>query len=179
MGVGGDVDFSAWRSLTRKTEGAYTAFDALRKKFIQVSEMAESNQRSRETSAPPDRVWRVWSDTPSWPEWNPDMKSVDLDGPFASGTTGKMETKSGGHHQIALQDVEEGRGFTLVSDGVPLTKLHFRCEIAASGAGSRISQAVTLHGGLAMVMGGMVTGRIVPTFDAILEGLAAKAEAAS
>src|SRR3979411_962776 len=179
MGVGGDVDFSTGRSLTRKTKGAYTAIDAPRKKFIQVSEMAESNQRSRETSAPPDRVWRVWSDTSSWPEWNTDMKSGDLDGPFASGTTGKMETKSGGHHQIALQDVEEGRGFTLVSDGVPLTKLHFRCEIAARGAGSRLSQAVPLPGGVAMAMGALVAGRIVPTFDAILEGLAAKAEAAS
>lgn len=137
------------------------------------------NQRSRETTAPPDRVWRIWSDTSTWPEWNPDMKSVDLDGPFASGTTGKMETKSGGHHQISLQDVDDGRGFTLVSDGVPLTKLHFRCEVAPSGSGTRISQAVTLHGGLALVMGGMVTGRIVPSFDAILEGLASKAEASS
>ena len=38
---------------------------------------------------------------------------------------------------------------------------------------------VTLRGGLAFVMGGMVTGRIVPSFDPILEGLANKAEAKS
>lgn len=136
------------------------------------------NQRSRETSAPPDRVWQIWSDTSTWPDWNPDMKSVDLDGPFASGTTGRMETKSGGHHQIALQDVEAGRAFTLVSDGIPITKLHFRCAVIPSGDGSRVSQAVTLHGGLAF-MAGMMAGRIVPGFDAILNGLAVRAEAAS
>jgi uncharacterized protein YndB with AHSA1/START domain len=140
--------------------------------------MAE-NQQSRETSAPPERVWLIWSDTATWPDWNPDMRSVDLDGPFASGTTGRMETRSGGHHQISLRDVDAGRGFTLVSDGVPLTKLHFRCEIAPSGTGSRISQAVTLHGGFAAIMGGMVTSRIVPSFAAILEGLAKRAEASS
>ena len=135
------------------------------------------NSRSRETSAAPDQVWRIWSDTKTWPGWNPDMASVDLDGPFASGTTGRMTTKSGGAHKIALQDVAEGRGFTLVSDGLPLTKLHFRCEIApgASG-GSRISQTVTFHG-LLSFMGGMALGRIVPGFDPILEGLATKAEA--
>jgi uncharacterized protein YndB with AHSA1/START domain len=137
--------------------------------------MAE-NSRSRETSATPETVWRIWSDTDTWPDWNPDMKSVVLQGPFASGTAGEMETRSGGHHHVTLQDVDEGRGFTLVSDGVPLTKLHFRCEIAPTAGGSRISQAVTLHGGMAF-MGGMVTSRIVPSFDAILDGLAAAAEA--
>jgi hypothetical protein len=96
------------------------------------------NSRSRETSASPEAVWRIWSDTDTWPDWNPDMKSVSLEGPFASGAAGDMETKSGGHHQVSLQDVGERPRLHPGLRRVPMTKLHFRCEIAPTAGGSRI-----------------------------------------
>lgn len=133
-------------------------------------------KRSVSTTASPERVWKVWSDTSTWPAWNPDMESVNLDGAFASGTTGTMRTRSGGTHQIVLEDVQPGRGFTVNSDGMPMTRLRFRCEIAPAGQGSEISQGVSLHGGLAWLFTPMASGQIVKSFPPLLEGLARHAE---
>lgn len=36
--------------------------------------------------APPPVVWAVLADLRTWPEWNPDVGSLDLDGPLAPGS---------------------------------------------------------------------------------------------
>jgi uncharacterized protein YndB with AHSA1/START domain len=132
--------------------------------------------QSRETTAPPDRVWRIWSDTSTWPSWNPDIQEVKLDRPLGSGATGTMRTRSGGTHSIAIRDVEPGSSFVLESDGVPATKLRFKCVVAASSGGTRMSQAVTLQGPLSFLFGPIMGGRIAQSFGPLLEGLAAEAE---
>jgi uncharacterized protein YndB with AHSA1/START domain len=132
--------------------------------------------QSRETKAAPERLWQLWSDTSTWPSWNPDIQEVNLDRPLGPGASGTMRTKSGGTHNIAISDVEPGRSFVLESDGVPATKLHFKCEVAPTSGGSRISQTVTLHGPLAFLFGPMMGGRIAQSFRPLLEGLAGAAE---
>ncbi|HEY0493833.1 MAG TPA: SRPBCC family protein, partial [Candidatus Dormibacteraeota bacterium] len=69
-------------------------------------------ERSVETKASPQAVWTIWSDTSTWPEWNPDVQSMVLNGPFASKTTGTMTNKQGAH-AIQLEDVVAGRSFRL------------------------------------------------------------------
>jgi hypothetical protein len=132
--------------------------------------------RSRDTTAPPDRVWSIWSDTSTWPEWNPDVLSVSIKGPFATGTTGEMRTKAGGAHQIRLDNVQPGQAFELKTSVMPLSALTFRCEVAPSGAGSRISQEVMLTGPLGFVFSPMMGPRIAESFGPLLDGLARKAE---
>lgn len=41
-------------------------------------------------AAPPDRVSLLWSDVAIWLTWDPDTKSVGLDGPFETGSTGRL-----------------------------------------------------------------------------------------
>jgi hypothetical protein len=138
------------------------------------------NSRSVDTTASPEKAWATWSDTSTWPTWNPDVEDVTLDRGIAEGSTGTMTTKAGGTHHIAISDVQPHRGFTLTSDlPMPAVKAQFRCAIEPTVSGSRISQAVTIKGALAPLMGGMITGRIVPTFDALLQGLRAHVESAS
>jgi hypothetical protein len=134
------------------------------------------HEMARETGAAPGVVWTIWSDPATWSDWNPDVESARADGPLASGVRGEMTTTSGGHHNITFENVVDGRGFTVVSDGLPATKLHFRCEVTPTDKGSRISQSVTLHG-LMGVMSGMIAPRIVATFGVLLDGLASHAEA--
>jgi hypothetical protein len=136
------------------------------------------NSRAVEIAAPPEKVWATWSDTSTWSQWNPDIESVNLSGAFAEGTTGTMTTKSGGKHNIQLVGVQPNGEFTLVSDlPMPATKVAFRCLIEPAASGSRASQAVTARGLLAPIMGGMIVGRIVPSFDALLQGLKRHVEA--
>lgn len=135
------------------------------------------NERSTETTASPAAVWKIWSDTSTWQEWNPDVQSMTLNGPFATGTTGVMKTKQG-TRQVTLTDVVPGRSFRLETTVIPLTTFLFDCTVAAGPAGkTTISQGVRVAGPLGGLVGGMMGKQIAHTFPPLLQGLARKAEA--
>jgi Polyketide cyclase / dehydrase and lipid transport len=135
-------------------------------------------EASQETSASPSAVWRVWSDVNHWPEWNPDMKESRLDGPLKLGATGMIDTRSGGRHDVVVTQYEDGRSFELESTALPGTKMAIRATIAPSGSGSRITQGFEPRGLLAPLVGPMMSGTILKTFNSVLGGLKQKVESA-
>src|SRR5437763_14591251 len=129
------------------------------------------------TKASPEAVLKVWSDASTWPEWNPDVQSMALNGPFAVGTTGTMKTKQG-TRQIQLTDVVPGKSFRLETTVIPLTRFAFECQVAAGPAGNTtISQGIRVGGPLGGLVGGMMSRQIADPFPPLLQGLAKKAEA--
>ena len=134
------------------------------------------NSQSLQTSASPGMVWQIWSDPSTWPSWNPDVKATDIPTPLTAGVAGTMETNSGGKHDVAIESVEVGKAFTLVSTGIPGHKLAFRCEVVPAGGGSSISQGVTIRGPLAFLFNGMMGPRIAQSFGPLLAGLKREAE---
>jgi hypothetical protein len=133
--------------------------------------------RTTQANASADLVWKIWSDVRTWPGWNPDVLAVSIDGPFATGTTGKMTTKAGGSHAITLQAVEPGRSFRLETSPVPLGRFAFTCEVRTTTPGvSAISQSVTIHGPLGALYSAMMGRRIAEGFVPILDGLKAAVE---
>jgi hypothetical protein len=133
-------------------------------------------ERSVETAASPQTVWNIWSDTSTWPEWNPDVQSMTLNGPFSAGTTGTMTTKQG-TRQIQLSEVVPGQSFRLETTVIPLTRFAFECRVATGPAGkTTISQGIRVGGPLGGLVGGMMGKQIADTFPALLQGLARKAE---
>lgn len=135
-------------------------------------------EASLETTVPADRVWRVWSDINHWPEWNPDMKASHLDGALKLGATGMIDTRSGGKHDVVVTHYEEGRSFELESTALPATKMAIRATVAPDGSGSRITQGFEPRGLLAPIVGPMMGGMILKTFNSVLNGLKQKVESA-
>jgi uncharacterized protein YndB with AHSA1/START domain len=45
-----------------------------------------------DVQAPPEVVWDVLTDFERWPEWNPDVKSLSIEGPVAPGTQFRWNT---------------------------------------------------------------------------------------
>ncbi len=134
-------------------------------------------ERSVETKASPQAVWSIWSDTATWPDWNPDVQSMKLNGPFASGTSGTMTNKQGAH-AIQLEDVVPGQSFRLETTVIPLTRFSFECRVAGGTAGKTVvSQGIRVKGPLGAIVGGMMGKQIANSFPALLQGLARKAEA--
>lgn len=132
-------------------------------------------ERSVDTSASPEAVWRIWSDPERWNEWNPSVKSMTLEGPFAVGTKAMMETPRG-THQVTVTALEPGRSFTLEGSGMPGMTMLFNCKIEPRSSGSRISQSITLRGPLAGIFGNMMGKQMVDHIPPILQALATKAE---
>ncbi len=52
-------------------------------------------QASIEIVAEPDIVWSAVADFESWPAWNPDVKTMSLDGPLIEGTTFRWKAGPG------------------------------------------------------------------------------------
>jgi len=58
--------------------------------------------------APPEVVWDVLATFEDWPSWNPDVKSMSIDGPVAPGT--QFRWKAGpGTISSTLQEVDPPR----------------------------------------------------------------------
>jgi hypothetical protein len=136
-------------------------------------------EASLETKAQPARVWQIWSDVNTWPDWNPDMKESRLDGPLKVGQTGVINTRSGGKHDVVVTQFAEGRSFELESTAMPATKMAILATVMPTSNGSRISQAFEARGLLAPVVGPMMGGMILKNFNSVLEGLKQKAESSS
>jgi len=133
-------------------------------------------EASLDTAAPADRVWRVWSDVNTWPEWNPDMKASHIDGPLKLGATGNIDTRSGGKHDVVVTQFEDGRSFELESTALPGTKMAIKATITPRGTGSTITQGFEPRGMLAPIVGPMMGGAILKTFNSVLSGLKQKVE---
>jgi hypothetical protein len=73
---------------------------------------------------------------------------------------------------------EEGRSFELESTALPGTKMAIRATIGPNGAGSRITQGFEPRGLLAPIVGPMMSGTILKTFNSVLNGLKQKVESA-
>jgi hypothetical protein len=87
-----------------------------------------------------------------------------------------INTKSGGKHDVVVTHFEDGRSFELESTAMPGTKMAIRATIIASGAGSRITQGFEPRGLLAPIVGPMMSGQILKTFNAVLNGLKQRVE---
>jgi hypothetical protein len=131
---------------------------------------------SRETTASPNTVWQVWSDVDAWPEWNPDMNQSHLDGPLRAGTTGTINTRSGGEHRVVVTQFQDGRLFELESTAMPFTKMAIRATVTPLETGSRVTQEFEARGFLAPLVTPMMSGAILKTFSQVLEGLTQRVE---
>lgn len=135
---------------------------------------------SVESTASPERVWKIWSDMSTWGDWNPNVSTMDWTGGFVQGSQGIMNTKAGQHHKMTLVEVQPGRFFALETSVVPLTRFRFNCRVEPGAGGkTRISQMVEVKGPLGPVMQGMLGPQVSKEFGTLLANLARKAEAGS
>src|SRR5438552_13900148 len=110
---------------------------------------------SVETTASPDKVWKIWSDMSTWGEWNPNVSTMDWSGGFQSGTSGVMNTRAGQHHKMRLLDVVPQQGFALETSVVPGTTFRFNCRIGSTAGKTTLGQGVEVTGPVGPVLGGM------------------------
>jgi len=138
-------------------------------------EMAEYGT-SVVSTAPADRVWKIWSDMSTWGEWNPNVATMDWTGGFVQGSEGVMNTRAGQHHKMKLAEVQPGRSFVLETRVVPGTVFRFNCKVEPVGGETKISQTVAVGGPLGF-LGFMFGPQVSNEFGTLLSNLAKKAEA--
>ncbi len=128
------------------------------------------------TTATPEALWAVWTDVPGWPAWDVELDSASLDGSFVEGATGRLVPKRGPSARFQIEDMDEGRAYTLVTK-LPLGSLRVRRTWSPAEDGIAVTHAVTFGG----VGGRLLSGRLGPAFrralPVALDRLCALAEA--
>lgn len=95
-----------------------------------------------------DALFDVLADTARWPEWNAGVRRIDIDGPFAAGTSATMVLPDGSELPFTLAWVDPARGFedvTEVPDAGVVVRVAHLLEARPDG-GTRITYRCTVEG---------------------------------
>jgi Polyketide cyclase / dehydrase and lipid transport len=138
-----------------------------------------SVEHSLDTRARPATVFDLYRDVAGWPRWDAGLERMQLDGPFAVGTTGTMVVAGQPPLRLRLVWVEEGRGFedetTIPDAGVVV---HVRHELQPlEHGGTRITHTLSVQGPNADTLGPTIGPAISADFPQTLAALARLAEA--
>lgn len=116
------------------------------------------------TTATPAQVWALWSDTTTWPDWDPAVEGVVLDADFVAGAGGTMALRGGIEAPLLLEVVEAvgedpAGGRARYCDRLTLGELRVTIDhvVTATAMGSEIEVRTTLEGPGADDVGPLVT----------------------
>ncbi|HEX2418194.1 MAG TPA: hypothetical protein VHJ83_08760, partial [Micromonosporaceae bacterium] len=73
-------------------------------------------EHSLETTASAESIWRLWSDVPSWGDWNGDIERIAISGPFAVGSTIAMTPVGQETVKLRIAEVSEPQLFVDEAD---------------------------------------------------------------
>jgi len=125
---------------------------------------------SIEASVAPEKIWALFRDVAGWKRWNSGIESIELEGPFATGTWFTMKPPGQDRLRSRLLDVRENECFvdeTRVGD-LCVVVAHRLVRLAAER--TRIIYAVEATGPGAAEIGPMVAA----DFPEVLASLAAR-----
>jgi hypothetical protein len=135
-------------------------------------------ERSIETAARAEAIFAILRDVGHWFEWNPGVKRIDLDGAFATGTSGVMVIPDQGSLSFRLAWVGEGLGFEDETDipGVDVVVRVRHSLEPLAGGGTRITYRATVEGPAADALGPEIGPAVTADFPEVMAALAARAE---
>jgi hypothetical protein len=96
----------------------------------------------------PERLRDFWHDVSSWPQWDPDTRCAELNGPFALGTQGRLTPTRGRAVRMVVSSIGPGPDFT-VSCPVLGTVMHFDHTCRSENEQLRITHRLRIEGLLA------------------------------
>ena len=128
------------------------------------------------SAAPPSAFFERWADMDTWPEWNTDTAWARLDGPFVTGSRGRLKPKGGPPVRFVLTSVVPDHEFvdTSLLPGARLVFAHTITPVVGQGCQVRVD--VSMNGPLAMVWNALLGKGFRARAQTDLEQLAAVAE---
>jgi hypothetical protein len=104
---------------------------------------AWSFEHSTECDAPAEFAWAYWTDVQNW-RLDADVESMEIDGPFASGTRGRTFSKSSGRVEWQILEAAPERAIIEVPLAGAVGRFCWRFEEA--GGRTQITQRCSLEG---------------------------------
>lgn len=97
-------------------------------------------------SCPKEKIWQLWSDVSTWAKWDEQLEWVELDGPFAKGTSGRLKPKGWPVSKFTITAVEQMTSFS-DETRMPATKISFVHTLLSENEGkTKITHEITARG---------------------------------
>jgi uncharacterized protein YndB with AHSA1/START domain len=127
-----------------------------------------------EIAAPVETVWDVLAAIDRWPDWNPGVKSVSLDGSVAEGTQFRWKAGPGTITSVLLA-VDEPRFIAWSGRTLGIDARHFY-EFAPRETGTLVRTAESYGGLVSRIFRGPLTKTLTTALDEGLRCLKVEAE---
>jgi hypothetical protein len=75
-----------------------------------------STERSIETTASAEAIWRLWAVVPRWPDWIADIEHIEISGPFAAGSMMSMTPIGQAPVELLIEEAIEPELFIDVAE---------------------------------------------------------------
>jgi hypothetical protein len=106
-------------------------------------------ERTLEIPIGASAVWeRCYADPAAWPEWNRELASARLDGPFAVGTVARVRFKAGLRLRFRLVEMDSPKVFTDEAR-LPGARMGHRHVLESIPTGTRLRNTIYFAGPLA------------------------------
>lgn len=132
-------------------------------------------------SVPPAKIFEIYEDVSNWNTWDPDTKESSIDGPFQTGSKGKITPPKGITVPMNFISVVPDKSFT-VESRIPFFRMIFEHELHATAAGTEVVHRVSFSGALSFLLGRIVGNPLrtgLPITLASLKRLAERGEVAA
>jgi len=132
------------------------------------------SKRGIEITAPPEVVWDVLTGFERWPQWNPEVKSLSIDGPVAPGS--EFRWKAGlGTIVSTLEQVEPPRYVRWRGRTMSIRAIH-EWRLEPREGGTAVVTEETFSGLLATLLRRQLQKTLDASLDKGLEHLKREAE---
>jgi hypothetical protein len=135
-----------------------------------------ATEKSAETFATPEAIWRQWSDVGGWPEWNGDIERIELNGPVAAGSRITMTPFREEPIELLIAEAVEPELFVDEADfGEIIVRTIHRVERLREGR-ARVTYRMEITGPAANTLGPQIGPQISGDFPQVLAALVERAE---
>ncbi|MEM6629811.1 MAG: SRPBCC family protein [Bacteroidota bacterium] len=98
-----------------------------------------------ETSASPDKIWRVWTDVARWKDWDTGLKDAEMEGDFQLGQKGVIISLEGRKSTFEVVAYAEGSSYTYKTR-LPLGSLYVKRYLTSENGKTLFTHEVWFKG---------------------------------
>jgi polyketide cyclase/dehydrase/lipid transport protein len=134
------------------------------------------NEQAVETTAAAEDIWALWADVATWPTWNADIDRIELEGPFATGSTIVMTPVGDDPVELRIVEAAEPTLFVDEAEGGDFeVRTTHRIELLEAGR-NRVVYRMEIGGAAGDTVGPQIGPEISGDFPQVLAALVALAE---